>query len=367
MALIIASSASQATGPQDPPEAPAKSTKRFLPFRPAETIPKLLRRNGFSESQITLINRQNLLPKGLSLSHGESYRLRKAKNGKFAEIKIYEASRNLAYVFWRDGTAAGSLKREETFQIKERQVQGRVQGSLLSSILQVLPAKWVAYRFLDAYCFDHNLPRELQRGAKFDFTVETKWDGSDQVGFGEILSTNIELRGALQKRFFVRYPGGGTFVNPKNSFEDRPLFAPVSYLRLSSFFEPHRYHPIKHRRQPHLGVDFELPAGTDIFAAESGEVLRAGFQRAAGNFVVIRHKNGYESYYNHLQSIVSSVHVGARVQNGQKIGEIGCTGYCTKAHLHFAVKRVGRFVDPIRLIKNYPYRSQALMSQHHVD
>lgn len=367
VALIIASSASLATGPDTPPEPPSKSTKRFLPFRSAETIAGILRRNGFSEAQIGLISRQNLLPKGLSLSHGESYRLRKTANGKYTEVKIYEAPRNLAYIFWRNGTAAGSLVREETFEIKPREVRGRVTGSILSSILQVLPTKWVAYRFLDAYVFDHNLPRELQRGARFDFTVESKWDGGDLIGYGEILKTAIEVGGDLQSRYFVRYPGGGTFINAKNDFEDRPLFAPVSYLRLSSFFEPRRFHPIKHRRQPHLGVDFELPAGTDVFSAQAGEVLRAGFQRASGNFVVIRHNNGYESYYNHMQRIMAGIRVGTKVQNGQKIGEIGCTGYCTKAHLHFAVKRVGRFVDPIRMIKNYPFRSQALISQHHAD
>ncbi|MGE3388086.1 MAG: M23 family metallopeptidase, partial [Bdellovibrionales bacterium] len=70
------------------------------------------------------------------------------------------------------------------------------------------------------------------------------------------------------------------------------------------------------------------------------------------------------SYYNHLSNIATNVFPGARVANGQKVGEIGCTGYCTKAHLHFAVKRLGQFVNPLLYLKNYPYRSQKMISQH---
>ncbi|MGE3387502.1 MAG: M23 family metallopeptidase, partial [Bdellovibrionales bacterium] len=342
-ALIIASSHQQATSQvaaqknaSHLPTAPTNTSKRFYPFKKAETLSGLLKRHGFNDKQIVTINRQNLLPKGLSLSNGEKYRVRQSADKRFTEIKIYEAPRNLAYLFWRHKNNVGALLREEDFRVKEKNVKGQIHGSLLTSISKAVPFAWTAYRFMDAFTFDHNLPKQLQRGARFQFRVETKYDGSDLIGYGEILEASLEIGKSVEKRFFVRYPGGGTFLDPENSLSTRPLYAPVSYLRISSLFNGRRFHPIKNRRQPHMGVDFELPEGTDVFAAEAGMVIRSGFQRAAGNFVVVRHASGLESYYNHLSNIATNVFPGARVANGQKVGEIGCTGYCTKAHLHFA-------------------------------
>ncbi len=310
-----------------------------------------------------MVNRHGLLPKGLSLSNGEKYRLRQSPDRRYAEIKIYEAPRNLSYVFWRHKEKAGASLQKENFVVREKVVRGKVVGSLLNSISQLVPFAWTAYRFMDAYTFNYDLPKQLQRGAKFQFRVETKYDGADLVGYGEILETSLQIGSRMEHRYFVRYPGGGTFLNPASLQEGRPLYAPVNYMRVSSLFSSRRFHPIKNRRQAHLGVDFELPEGSDVFASGSGVVLRSGFQRASGNFVVIRHDGGLETYYNHLRVLTGDTRPGARIEDGRKVGEIGCTGYCTKAHLHFAVKRGGQFVNPLHYLKNYPYRSKTLITR----
>lgn len=362
MGAIIASSHSLATSRPLNPEPSAKTFKKFFAFKESETLDRILKRHGFKDHEITSINRLNFLPKGLSLSNGENYRVRQTADRKFIEIKIYEPTRNQSYIFWKDANGTGGVLKDEKFATKERRIKGKVNGSLLSSIMNVIPYQWAAHRFMDAYSFDYNLPKELQRGAQFDFRIETKWDDQDLIGYGEILETHLDLKGRNQRRVFVRFPGGGTFVDPENPIHAKALYAPVSYMRLSSLFNSRRFHPIKNRKQPHLGVDFELPQGTEVFAAEGGTVLRSGHQRASGNFIVLRHASGLETYYNHLSEISPSVFAGAQIDNGQKIGAIGCTGYCTKAHLHFAVKRLGAFVDPLKFLRNYPYRSQELIS-----
>jgi murein DD-endopeptidase MepM/ murein hydrolase activator NlpD len=86
-----------------------------------------------------------------------------------------------------------------------------------------------------------------------------------------------------------------------------------------------------------------------------------GRNRAAGNFIVISHKNGLESYYNHLQTHQSGLRAGDAIKTGQKIGANGCTGYCTKPHLHFALKKQGRFIDPIRLVRSYPFHRRGFI------
>lgn len=336
----------------------------FLKLRAQDTLEAVLLRHGFKRSSLDIIYKQNILGKGFSLSHSNTYQLTVATKADSRQIKFYEPVYDLTYTYWQKGDSAGSQKRKEDLITKTQTVTGKVIGSLLTSIMAKIPNQWVAYRFMDAYAFDYKLSRQLQRGANFRLTLESKWAGKNFIGYGEIRETALEIKNQVEKRYFVSYPGGGTFINPTQThYLQRPLFSPVSYLRISSYFEPRRLHPIKRRRQPHLGIDFELPEGTHIYAAQSGVILRAGFQRASGNFVVIKHANGFESYYNHLSRISHSIYPGAEIDSGQVIGDIGCTGYCTKAHLHFAVKKNNIFIDPLLVLKNYPLNSQSFIAK----
>ena len=77
--------------------------------------------------------------------------------------------------------------------------------------------------------------------------------------------------------------------------------------------------------------------GSNIFAAESGEVVTVGYKYDNGQFITIRHDNGYYTMYAHLCSGCTYVKVGDRVQRGQAIGGMGQTGFATGVHLHYAI------------------------------
>lgn len=77
--------------------------------------------------------------------------------------------------------------------------------------------------------------------------------------------------------------------------------------------------------------------GSNIFAAESGEVVTVGYKYDNGQYITIRHDNGYYTMYAHLCSGCTYVKTGDRVQRGQPIGGMGQTGFATGVHLHFAI------------------------------
>ena len=108
-----------------------------------------------------------------------------------------------------------------------------------------------------------------------------------------------------------------------------------------------RMHPILHEYKLHTGTDF---AGGDgrIHAAAGGTVVRAGYDVAYGNYVVIWHGqyNGWSVATLYAHSAALYVHKGQRVQTGDVIGLVGATGYATGPHLHFEVRLAGRPVDP---------------------
>lgn len=103
------------------------------------------------------------------------------------------------------------------------------------------------------------------------------------------------------------------------------------------------------KRTYHGGIDMACSPGTNIYAALGGKVITAGWSDVYGNYVVIAHHSGYKSLYGHMSAITT--HKGAVVDTNTRIGKVGSTGMSTGPHLHFAVYKNGRSVNPANLWK----------------
>jgi murein DD-endopeptidase MepM/ murein hydrolase activator NlpD len=99
----------------------------------------------------------------------------------------------------------------------------------------------------------------------------------------------------------------------------------------------------------HAGLDLAVPVGSDVRASGGGLVGRTGSDSAYGLFVMLRHPDGYETMYGHLSRVL--VQRGDRVREGQVIALTGNSGRSTAPHLHFEVRRGGRSVDPLSLVR----------------
>lgn len=110
-----------------------------------------------------------------------------------------------------------------------------------------------------------------------------------------------------------------------------------------------RRHPILGDNRMHTGVDWAAPSGTPIIAAGDGVVESAGWKGGYGRQTVIRHNNGYKTSYNHQSSIANDVTPGARIRQGQVIGQVGASGLATGAHLHYELLVNDTKVDPMRV------------------
>jgi len=98
----------------------------------------------------------------------------------------------------------------------------------------------------------------------------------------------------------------------------------------------------------HSGLDIGAASGTPIAAAAPGQVVLVSAGGGYGNYVVIRHDNGYETLYAHLSDIW--VGQGQWVAQGDAIGAVGATGWATGPHLHFEVRQGGAAVDPLNYL-----------------
>ncbi len=119
---------------------------------------------------------------------------------------------------------------------------------------------------------------------------------------------------------------------------------PVQLPVISSRFGMRR-DPFHHHLKFHKGIDIAAPAGTEVRAALSGDVVFAGFRPGYGNTVILQHPDGLQTRYAHLNSI--EVKKGENVDSEKVLGSVGNTGHSTGPHLHFEVLRSGEQIDPM--------------------
>ena len=133
---------------------------------------------------------------------------------------------------------------------------------------------------------------------------------------------------------------------------------PLRHIRVTSSFSYRRYHPILKRYRPHHGTDFGAKRGTPLLAVNAGKVTFSGRMGGYGKVVKIKHAGGYESLYAHQSR--TRVKRGQRVKKGQIIGYVGSTGRSTGPHLHFGMKKNGRWINPMRVLRKKSIKTSIL-------
>jgi murein DD-endopeptidase MepM/ murein hydrolase activator NlpD len=127
-----------------------------------------------------------------------------------------------------------------------------------------------------------------------------------------------------------------------------PTAAPIANrIGLSSNYGS-RIDPITRQMAQHPGIDFSAPPGTPILAAGHGVVLRTESDHAYGQFIEIKHSDGFVTKYAHARKIF--VIQGQPVTRGQVIAEVGNTGRSTGPHLHYEVSLNGSLINPMQVM-----------------
>lgn len=122
------------------------------------------------------------------------------------------------------------------------------------------------------------------------------------------------------------------------------------YTRITSKYGM-RTHPITGVYKLHTGVDVSAPMGANFVAANDGIVVKAEYNSAYGNMVIIDHGGGVSTLYAHGSEIM--VQVGDMVKRGETVVlKVGSTGYSTGPHAHFEVRLNGVVTDPLPYITN---------------
>lgn len=252
-------------------------------------------------------------------------------------------------------TAAGGFEAREvqmplTFEIAR--IAAPVETSLYSSALQLGATDREVAALADAFSYDVDFQRDVRPGDNFELVFERFYDDEgNTVRTGDLLFVSLESSRGSREFYQFMAPGDSRpdwYDSEGKSARRFLMKTPINGARLSSGYGMRR-HPILGYSRMHRGTDFAAPTGTPILAAGDGTVVRAGPFSSFGNYVRIRHANGYETAYAHMSRFARGMRAGARVRQGQIIGYVGTTGRSTGPHLHYEVMRRGQQVNPMSL------------------
>ncbi|MFT3729312.1 MAG: peptidoglycan DD-metalloendopeptidase family protein [Terricaulis sp.] len=251
-----------------------------------------------------------------------------------------------------DRTAAGFTARELqmplSFEIAR--ISAPVENGLYATALKRGATEHEINALADAFAYDVDFQRDVRPGDHFELVFERFYDDQGHtVRTGDMLFIALDSKNGTRAFYQFLAPGDAQpnwYDADGNSARRFLMKTPINGARLSSGFGV-RIHPVLGYSLMHRGVDFAAVIGTPILAAGDGVVERAGPFSTYGNYVKLRHANGYETAYAHMSRVL--VRAGARVHQGQIIGLVGETGRATGPHLHYEVLHGGQQVNPMSL------------------
>ena len=220
-----------------------------------------------------------------------------------------------------------------------------------AALMQGIPTETILLN-LRVHAYDTDFRRRLAPGDFAEYFFDLRDEQNGDGSYGDMLFTALSSGGEAHRYWRFRTPDGSVDYYDENGNNSKKFLMrrPVrgETVRLVSGFGV-RLHPILRQNRAHNGIDWAGPTGTPILAAGNGVIEEAKYKGEFGNYVRIRHANGYQTAYGHMSRYAPTTREGARVRQGEVIGYIGATGLASGPHLHFEILVNTRPVDPLSI------------------
>jgi murein DD-endopeptidase MepM/ murein hydrolase activator NlpD len=288
------------------------------------------------------------------------HRLRKLYPGQPYKITLDDDSTVNSFIYWinddhilsihRTGAGFSAEKKPVEYEKRLLYVAGRIQDNLISSMTGWRNHVILALQLSDIFAWDIDFTSDLRNDDSFKLIAEGLYLEGEFRKYGDILSAEFSNNGQTYHAYRFEQNGVADYYDDEGKSLKRSfLKAPLSFRRISSHFSHKRFHPILRISRPHHGLDYAAPHGTPVSAVGDGTVMFAGLRGQYGKLVIIRHPNGWKTYYGHLSKVEKTIRKGKKVQQGKVIGYVGSTGMATGPHLHYEIRIHDKPVNPLKV------------------
>ena len=328
-----------------------------------DTLDAIFRRMALNKSDLAAIRNLPGIRQSLDfLKPGDSIKLTHT-DGDIKELtrKVSE-TQTLDVVLKDSGFEAKMI--ENPVQIRVRTARATIDSSLFQAAGAADISDTVALKLANVFAWDIDFVLDIREGDRFTAVYEQVFQDGKYLRDGEVLAAEFVNNGKVYRAVrFVADSGHAGYYTPAGlAMRKAFLRAPVEFTRVSSAFNPHRYHPILNLIRGHMGTDYAAPTGTPVHAAGDGHVSFAGQRGGYGNAIILNHGANVSTLYGHMSRFARNIHVGTRVQQGDVIGYVGMTGLATGPHLHYEYLTNGVHRNPqtVQLPGAEPLRAQDL-------
>ncbi len=317
-------------------------------IEPDQTLSRALSAAGVPDAQLErIISAMEGVFDFRKLHVGDQLRI--STRGGEIDFIDYRQSAQDEWQVRRDGERFVAAKREVEIEKKVGLVELRIDSSLYEAATAAGEDPALPIAISDVFAWDIDFYQDVRKGDRVRAVIEKFVSKGRLVRYGEVLAAAYQGQSVGQKRVFrYQLPDGNIsyFMQDGTSARKAFLKSPLKYANITSRFGS-RVHPVLHYQREHNGIDYRAPVGTPVWAVGDGTVTRAAHDGASGRNLCIRHINGLETCYLHLSGFGAGIRAGVRVVQKQVIAYTGNSGLSTGPHLHFALKRGGRFVNPL--------------------
>ncbi|MDG2243489.1 MAG: M23 family metallopeptidase [Rhodospirillaceae bacterium] len=248
-----------------------------------------------------------------------------------------------------DTFSATTLKARTNLEIQA--FTGVINSSLYEAAVDKGVPSSVLVDMIRLFSYDVDFQRDIRTNDSFELMFERSiTENGLVVSNGEIEYASMTLRGKTFKIYAYEHTENHIdYYNEDGKGTRKALMrTPINGARLSSSFG-RRKHPVLGYTKMHRGVDFAAPRGTPIYAAGDGVIEKRQRWSSFGNYIRIRHGDGFATAYAHMKGFAKGYKVGSRVKQGAVIGYVGTTGRSTGPHLHYEVLKNGGQVNPMKV------------------
>lgn len=316
-----------------------------------DALISILKKNNVNKKDINnLIYNTKEIKKVNNLKIGQDLTFYVSPEGDLIKL-LFEIDKKSVYV-------ASKNKNKKSFKLKKgyyklnevhRYRIGKVKYSVNKTLSEMGLSSAQKKQFKEMFKDQLNL-NKIRKGSELIAVYQEFYKGKEKQYTGALVAGEIKQGNNSKQAFLFKDSKGETGYFAKNGkplsegFDRSPL---KDYKRISSSFKPKRKHPVLGYTRAHNGTDYAAKTGVPIFASASGKVAMKDYQkRGYGNVIVINHKDGYSTLYAHMSKVEKGIYAGKKVKKGQVIGYVGNTGLSTGSHLHFEIRKNGRYLNP---------------------
>ena len=264
-------------------------------------------------------------------------------------IFIYQPNA-IDYLVVSLGDSLWAEKKQKEIKLKEFEAMGSIKSSLAETMQELNLSPLLTNELSEIYAWNIDFFR-LEKGDNFKIQYTSRYvDDSIYIGLNRIHNAFFEHRG---KPFYAIEFETDSIRGMFEYFDDKGknlrrafLLSPVQFSRISSRYNLRRKIAYYGRVRPHYGTDFAAPVGTPIRSTADGRVVKSGYTKGNGYYVTVSHNASYSTQYLHMKK--RGLKVGTYVKQGDKIGEVGMTGFTSGPHVCYRFWKNNRQVDPFK-------------------